>query len=42
MGDKGGKKDKNKNKQKMIKKRVDKASKIKENSQAPKPKVKRK
>ena len=42
MGDKGGKKDKDKNKQKMIKKREDKASKIKENSQAPKNKGKKK
>jgi len=42
MGDKGGKKDKDKNKQKMIKKREDKASKIKENSQTPKNKGKKK
>ena len=35
MGDKGGKKDKNKNKQKMIKKREDKITKNKEKNQKP-------
>ena len=40
MGDKGGKKDKNKNKQKMIKKRVDKATKAREKNQTPKGKKK--
>ena len=35
MGDKGGKKDKNKNKQKMIKKREDKITKNKEKNQIP-------
>ena len=40
MGDKGGKKDKNKNKQKMIKKREDKASKAREKNQTPKGKKK--
>ena len=33
MGDKGGQKDKDKNKNKMIKKREDKATKIKEKNQ---------
>ena len=40
MGDKGGKKDKNKNKQKMIKKREDKAAKSREKNQTPKGKKK--
>jgi len=40
MGDKGGKKDKNKNKQKMIKKREDKVAKNKEKNQTPKGKKK--
>ena len=40
MGDKGGKKDKDKNKQKMIKKREDKATKIREKNQTPKDKKK--
>ena len=35
MGDKGGKKDKDKNKQKMIKKREDKAAKAREKNQTP-------
>ena len=35
MGDKGGRKDKNKNKQKMIKKREDKAQKAKVKNQKP-------
>lgn len=37
MGDKGGKKDKNKNKNKMIKKREDKAAKAREKNQKPSP-----
>ena len=37
MGDKGGKKDKDKNKQKMIKKREDKAAKAREKNQKPSP-----
>jgi len=35
MGDKGGQKDKDKNKQKMIKKREDKAAKAREKNQTP-------
>ena len=40
MGDKGGKKDKDKNKNKMLKKREDKATKIREKNQTPKGKKK--
>jgi hypothetical protein len=40
MGDKGGQKDKDKNKNKMIKKREDKATKIREKNQNPKGKKK--
>ena len=40
MGDKGGQKDKDKNKNKMLKKREDKATKIREKNQTPKGKKK--
>jgi len=36
MGDKGGKKDKDRNKKKMIKRKEDKATKIREKNQTPK------
>ena len=35
MGDKGGKKDKDRNKKKMIKRKEDKATKIREKNQTP-------
>ena len=40
MGDKGGQKDKDKNKNKMLKKREDKATKIREKNKTPKCKKK--
>ena len=40
MGDKGGQKDKDKNKNKMLKKREDKATKIREKNKTPKGKKK--